>query len=489
MPIDSSMVISGFISKIVNDCVDVLKEKIRDADRNRKANEQNIETRIYQVTIDAINMFTYNDYKKHDILYDVAENILNGFKSGKEYVKAVKMGLEMFGPQVTDDRCKDFLETLCREICRTENSDLYREINMVRQNQMIDCMQEGFKQSSRNDEVINRKLDDVIEKLDSQEVDGTGDYSGTNVKNRAEEYAEKWNKNVFLNDFDEEDENAGVEIKLAEIYKEECLPHYIWKKNKEPSNRLRELLEKYIIDKNEKKMLLILGQAGIGKSTLITWIMANLVKSKEQILVYQFASDLKNINWQSDDIFNEILKTLNLEYADLENRTLILDGFDEIQINGEKERSLRRINQELKKKNYLKKFSLIITCRKNYIEQSDLGNIEYITLQAWNKEQIKSFCEIYDKEITRNNPEAVNSKNLEIKINKILENKEVFGIPLILYMVLALNIDVEKSSSMVDIYDQIFSLERGSIYDRCYDIEHRINSPKIREHIHQVSQK
>ena len=59
-----------------------------------------------------------------------------------------------------------------------------------------------------------------------------------------------------------------------------------------------------------------------------------------------------------------------------------------------------------------------------------------------------------------------------------------------MYMVLALNIDVEKSSSMVDIYDQIFSLKRGGIYDRCsYDIEHRINSPEIKGHIHQVSQR
>lgn len=89
----------------------------------------------------------------------------------------------------------------------------------------------------------------------------------------------------------------------------------------------------------------------------------------------------------------------------------------------------------------------------------------------------------------RKNLEAVNSKSLEMKINKILKNKEIFGIPLILYMVLALNVDVEKSSSMVDIYDQIFSLKRGGIYDRCYDIEHRINSPEIKEYIHQVSQR
>ena len=49
------------------------------------------------------------------------------------------------------------------------------------------------------------------------------------IKNRAGEYADKWDKNVFLNNFDEEDENPGTEIKLKDIYIEECLPQYKWK--------------------------------------------------------------------------------------------------------------------------------------------------------------------------------------------------------------------------------------------------------------------
>ena len=48
-------------------------------------------------------------------------------------------------------------------------------------------------------------------------------------------------------------------------------------------------------------MLFILGQPGIGKSTLITWITAHFIDSVinniNDILVYQFASDLKNVDW------------------------------------------------------------------------------------------------------------------------------------------------------------------------------------------------
>ena len=320
----------------------------------------------------------------------------------------------------------------------------------------------------------------------------TEQYCEIPKKNRTQDYANKWNQNVFLNNYNERDENAGVNIKLSELYLEENLPHYVWKSNTNLSFDLKNLLKEYIVDIADKKMLLILGQPGIGKSTLITWIIANLVERNDEIFVYQFASDLGNVDWQGNDILENIFKSIGYgyRYRELEGKILILDGFDEIFVNGDnRERILSKMNQELKRMNFLKVFSLIITCRQNYVEQLKLEESDYITLQAWNKEQIKKFCENYEKENTRKNPETVNSKNLEIKINKILENEEVFGIPLILYMVLALNIDVEKSSSMVDIYDQIFSLKKGGIYDRCYDVEHRINSPEIREHIRQVSQR
>lgn len=74
-------------------------------------------------------------------------------------------------------------------------------------------------------------------------------------------------------------------------------------------------------------------------------------------------------------------------------------------------------------------------------------------------------------------------------IEKLLENRDILGIPLILYMVLALNISIEKEGSIVDVYDKIFSLD-GGIYDRCIDFKsfsekHRIG--EIKKQIHQIS--
>ncbi len=494
------MIVSGFVSKVDNNLVDFGWNKIKNVNNERNSHEQNIETRIYQATVDAINAFTFNEYKNQDILFYVAENILRGFISKKENIEAVKTGLKMLESQITDDRCEDFLGTLCDEICKDENDILYREIVLMQNNQLNEGVHEGFKRSEQNQEYIRevihkgferseqnhqetqRKLDYLVEKIDSKE----SNFYCKPVENRADEYAEKWEKNVFLNDFNKRDKNAGVNVKLKDIYLEEQLPHYTWKRDSEPLSDLKELLKEYTVDNEGKNMLLILGQPGIGKSTLITWIMANFEKKKDDFLVYQFASDLKNINWQGDNAFCEILKTIHLKKDDLKDKVLILDGFDEINTNSDRERILNELNHEMAGIRYFINFSLVITCRENYVHELEKIECDFITLQVWEDNQIRCFCEAYSKES--------GSDIATSKMDKILEKKEVFGIPLILYMVLALGIAIEKSESLVDVYDQIFSIDRSSIYERCiknlrYDGEHRISKDEIKRAIHQISQK
>ena len=483
MLIDGSMIMSGFVSKVVNDCGDILKNKIKSANNERNSHEQNIETRIYQVTVDAVNAFTFDTYKDQDILYFAAENILRGFKEGKKYIEAVKMGLKILESQISDDRCADFLGTLRKEICKDKNDILYKEINLTQNEVILDNVHEGFKRSEQNLQEAQRKLDYLVERADNKVADS---YIETRVENRAEEYAAKWEKNVFLNDFNKRDKNAGVNVKLKDIYLEEQLPHYIWKTDSEPLSDLKELLREYTIDNDGKNMLLILGQPGIGKSTLITWIMANFEEKKDDFLVYQFASNLKYVNWQDNNILSLILRMLNLRYDELENKVLILDGFDEIHANSDREEILNKLNQDLAEINSLKKFSLIITCRENYVSELEKVECNYVTLQSWDEKQIKRFCDIYGK-VSKNTTTQTN-------IDKLLENKEIFGMPLILYMVLALKIPIEKSKSLVDVYDQIFSIDRSSIYDRCiknsrYDREHRISEDKIKQAIHHISQR
>lgn len=313
------------------------------------------------------------------------------------------------------------------------------------------------------------------------------------LPDRTEEYREKWTENMFLNDFDEDDEDAGVNIPLRELYQ----PTFYTRNGKEKDfQNLEERLDKCTQGKNKKsRMLLILGQPGMGKSTMITWFLDGYQKKinddRKEILVYRF-TDI-DINWSVEinekknsgtNIDNTILECLNMKKEDLNGKILILDGFDEVEAGNNRVAILNRLYNAWASDSRIKDFSLLVTCRENYIEDLSRLSFPYITLQPWNEKQIGDFCENYES--------LTKSRIPKQAIDKMKEMKNVFGIPIILYMALALEITVKDESSVVEVYDQIFSLE-GGIYDRClkrdillpWDDAHRI--AEIKKQIHQFS--
>ena len=484
----SEIIFSGFVSKIVNNGVDASWNKIKKVIKSKKLEHQNMESQIYSIIVNALNKMTYNEYKNNqDKVYQAAENLLLSCEKVKsDDIEIVRSGLKILGKKVDNDVYLEFKGIVYDEIGKKENVELYHTILLW----LLD-------QKNKYDELeriqLNQKLDEVIQILRTRAVAPNLQHSDIQreIKSRTQEYAEKWNRNMFLNDFSDWDENAGINIKLKDVYIEEHLPRFIWRNNNKISSDLRILLSKYILDNGSKnQMLLILGQPGIGKSTLITWIVNNFANKTADMLVYQFASDLKNINSYNLDKKQGrlILGEINLLLNELEDKILILDGFDEINVGNDRLEILNGLYRELIINNLLHNFSVIITCRENYIQDIYKVECDYITLQPWESSQIQSFCDIYSTKTKRDISE-------EAMMN-ILKNKEVLGVPLILYMALSLDISVEKEGSIVDIYDQIFSLKEGGIYDRCFKniknnkIE-RYDNPHwtrlIKKQIHQIS--
>ncbi len=470
-------IIGGFVSKVVNNVWDVSWKEIKKADNSRVNKNQSLQTRIYQIIIDVLNLITHNQYKEKDIIYDTAERLLKEFKCSSNYNDVIQYGLKNLFSNINDSICQEFIELLCHELGEEKNFDLYKEILLLLVNDKSNYTNEELQQ-------IQHKLDYVIQKLNDKSVDEQVikiEEKKHQIQSRTQQYADKWNANMFLNDFSDWDENRGVNVKLKDVYIDEHLPHFIWGENKNDSYNLDVLLSKYIVEKSENKMLLILGQPGIGKSTLITWITQKFGKNFDDILVYQFASDLKNVDWQNSSIAKIMLDRIRKSNNDLYGKTLILDGFDEISAGDNRKEILDCFHRYFMNKMDFINFTIIITCRENYIRELKRLKCEYIILQPWDDKQIRSFC----KEFAEKTKSNISIHTIE----HILENKEILGIPLILYMVLALGIELDKESSIVDIYDKIFSLE-GGIYDRCIDNKnfadtHRIS--KIKEQIHQVS--
>ncbi len=438
---------------------------------------------MYNIIVDVLNKITYGEYENdQDKIYDAAEKILKSFKSGIDNSENnIKLGLSEICENVDENKCIDFMKLICRELSKENYRELYHEIRLLQYEK------EGNKTSRIEQKVdeIQYGVQETNERLNKIETNKYNTAIAKNKvvkkENRTQEYVDKWNANMFLNDFDEWDEKAGINIKLSDVYLDAHLPHFIYGNNEQESTDLKKFLTRYIETRSQNEMLLILGQPGIGKSTLITWITAHFVEKLEHILVYRFASDLKNIEWKSENITERILKELGLSNEELNEKILILDGYDEIGVKDDRKEILDQLYWGLVKNNTIKCFSLIVTCRVNYIKGFERVQSHYITLQSWDKEQIESFCKIFCR---------ITNISLDTEaIENIIKNEEILGVPLILYMVLALNISIDKEGSIVDVYDKIFSLE-GGIYDRCIDHKsfadrHRVG--KMKKQIHQIS--
>ena len=483
----SEIVFSGFVSKIINNSVDASWTKIKEVIKSKKTEHQSMESQIYSIIVNALNQITCNEYENNqDKIYQAAEELLLGYEKVKsDNIEIVRLGLKVLEKNTNNDVYIKFKGKIYDEISKKENVELYHTI-------LLWLLDQKNKYDQLEIEQLKQKLDAVLQILRTKETESKLQYGDIRreIKSRTQKYADKWNENMFLNNFDKRDEKTGVNVKLSDVYLDELLPWYKWGNNIVASNDLRDLLSEYICEISGNKMLLILGQPGIGKSTLITWITANFTNKFDDILVYQFASDLKNPIWQDlgNDIKTALLEELNILIDDLEGKILILDGFDEISVENDRVKILNQMYWKYIKESSLNKFSLIITCRENYIHELIRINCNYITLQSWKKDQIKGFCKVFQ--------EKTKHDISEYTIANILNNKPILGIPLILYMVLALDISIEKEGSIVDVYDRIFSLKEGGIYERCfvnikknkmekYDDSHWIHV--LKEQIHQIS--
>lgn len=430
-----------------------------------------------EITDEVLRQCRYDSKKLGIFLWDkYCEYNGNGYIECKD---SIKKCLFVVAEALINIMCKseefekDFLIQISNSVDNT-NMEMQKLSNYIKEN---------FDKFDANSQVAINMLQRALEHIQDSNIQNKE--TQKIIKSRTQEYLDKWNKNMFLNDFDKRDEEAGINVKLREIYLEGHLPHYIWKHNKKEHTDLKELLTEYINAEKDNKMLLILGQPGIGKSTLITWLAIHFIHKVDNILVYQFADDLKNVEWENmleDYALNKITRELGLEDINLSGKILILDGFDEISIKSDRMKAINWLYRELVVKSGVKGFSLIITCRENYISKLDEVSCDYITLQPLDERQIQSFCGIYQIKAGR-----VMSQD---SVTNIIKNKSILGIPLILYMILALDISVGKESSIVEVYDRIFSLKVGGIYERCinkimFADYHRIS--EIKEQIHQIS--
>lgn len=463
MDIIVEIIISGFVSKAISNCFDISWIKIKRAVRNRKSYHQNLESQIYNITVDTLNKITYNRYEANqNKIYYATEILLKLFKENKnDNLRNIKSCLNTLYSYVSEDFCIDFMTQLYQELGKNKYSELYRAILLLQLEQKHQYDNSIYKQLNEKLDEIEKIINLINIKSDNSEKYKTETFTQNNVlkyqNNKKKDYIKNWNNRMFLHL-----NNNKNPITLADafivpdykMYKDIKRAHF---SDKDPLDRVIEKFTEY----NITSTMLIIGVPGIGKSSIVSWIADNY-SMDDRFIILRFR------DWEEKELkeglLHAICNTLCCMIHDLQDKILILDGFDEI-------KSLDKAGYLLSKfigdKKDLKNFKCIITSRSSYI--NDLSYFDaVIKLKEFTIEKVDNFFW------------TITGNTLDDK-QKIESNLEVLGIPVILYMAIMSNIDICQNPTKPELYNHIFAIN-GGIFDRFYDegIEYESGSQILR---------
>lgn len=304
---------------------------------------------------------------------------------------------------------------------------------------LSDFMTENFGKLDENSQIILSILLMILEQIQRMNMQGNETKNIEKFKNnKKQKYIENWNSRLFLHQYN--DEKA---LTLADVF---ILPDYGLYKAVQwmgffTDDTLDVIIEKFV-NFNKTSTMLFTGVPGIGKTSITSWI-AQKYEEDCRFIILRFR------DWDIEELEEGLLKaiciTLECRKKDLEQKILILDGFDEIKVLYKRSDLLQKFINDIKDFENLK---LIITSRPSYIQPQEFSI--YIEIRMFGVEKIKEFYYKVTNEI--------------LDCNKIY-NVEVLGVPVILYMAIMTNINITAKTSKSDLYNRIFA-EKGGIFDR-----------------------
>lgn len=446
----SEVIFSGFVSKVVNDIADITKDKIKTAVKYKTAKHQNLESQIYNITVDVLNNITADPYKNdQDQVYDTAEVLLKALKEARGVVSGnIEPALQTLGFNIDKNKFLEFQVLLYETLGYDEYSELFRAILLLllqHKNQYDHAVYAELLQKSIQ---VEQKLDLLNQKIDQMKLGNESDtIPDVLVKfrgDRKRDYNRNWNSRMFLHV--DNDENP---LTLADAF---IVPDF-WMfdysvgtgiNRKDPFDKIIEKFVKY----DRTSSMLVTGEPGMGKSTTVSWI-ADKYRDDERVAILRFR------DWEREDLERGLLKaicnTLECRKNALEGAILVLDGFDEMKSLDIRHNILNDFLTDIKD---FDNFKCIITSRPAYIDIQCPMDVK-IVLQAFDIDKVETF---YRK---------ITGKELNSK-DKIQSNLEVLGIPVILYMAIMSGVDLSKNQSKPELYSRIFA-KKGGIFDRFFD--------------------
>ena len=227
-----------------------------------------------------------------------------------------------------------------------------------------------------------------------------------------------------------------------------------------------EVLDDFLWNKEEVRMLFIDGDAAIGKTSLISWICYHY-KELDEIGRAIFCGRriicirLRELDFESckssEDCILKYLRATSIEYIESQYRdsVIILEGADELSmVQGIRASSIERFLIDVRKT--FKQHKIIITSRPKFIDMQTIFEAEEIVyhfcMQHLDSAMRRTWIDNY-----KNYEDVSGSTEMFIKSISDLEADGVADTPLALYLLAASNSRSALSNNRWTLYHEIFN--------------------------------
>lgn len=283
-------------------------------------------------------------------------------------------------------------------------------------------------------------------------------------------YADNFEEVMFLHT------EAEHKIRLCDLY---IPPNRNAGQNKKTESKSEELIAyiKSFVESNNFDALILEGDAGVGKTSFVSYIAHMYLKETKEWAYYFGARELISIrlrdlipdsgSFSKKSICNDVLKYLNVEMKsknqfkdEHKDAVVILDGFDELcMIEDIKEHHGYYIKELCR---LFENCKVIITTRPHYLSIDDLRekdvHCNHMRIDHFRSKQRVEWVKRYKEAVCVVDEEETAALNYILSI----DNDNIMGIcdtPMTLYMLAKGRIDEDARDNIWALYHQIFYKE------------------------------
>lgn len=369
--------------------------------------------------------------------------------------------------------CKYIIEACIKNLEKLRNEDeIVREsfITISGVQNQLEKIETAVDENNTGISNINTGIGILGEKIDGMHKVLIDEHTPTKTTPQSDNeiYEEKYEEKLFL-----EHECAKQDcrfVTLGDVFVEPslCECHL---NEKEKINSLKDLLNKWAEtpDRLSREMtvdkysvFLLYGKAGVGKSSYTSKIITDEAFQKKR-LALELRSHINTI--AMDNPWGSIKKCFNCDDdSAYKDTVVILDGLDEVCVL----KSDSGFKGDIFIKNLLNErqlavnnIKILITSRDGYFDEVKTNNNLLTATISWDESQIIAWCDEYTKIHESRKTWAEEYIN---DYKKLPENdekdkrREVFCIPIILYICCVREIAIADNSSLVDVYEKAFNI-------------------------------